>query len=780
MNRLNLPRALFGVLLGAAAAGTFIASMPWLRAYQVSMAPLLLALSAVVPVLISVIVSRALRFAAGVSYAASLTGLVALLAISNEFDFNSIWNGLVHVPAQLLTETLPLAGTGYLMAAPIVLTWLCGALSAELLLRPVSPSAVGPGVAVVFFVLAFAATTSAPAGPTIAEGAGLFGALVVGALARQGLIDAQVAHAEAGTGGDGPSATRSRRRHSSLRRAVSATAMAAVLVAALAVGVSEVPALVNKPAALTRPTQLLSATVVDPLDALASLRSVDPAAAPRSLFTVRVDRPWSGYMSLAVLNNYDGDIWTSSATFRPTGGRVPTSTGAASTEPASQVVRQRYTLQNPIGLPFLPALDRPEQVDGLSVDADASTGMLAASPSLPASYSVSSRVPAATAVGVGTANLIALGGAVPGGDRSEYTELPPGSVSDVAAAVRFAVSLTGLQARPSLGFLEDVGFSLRDRERRVVPRRSTGALSNPAALAGTSLAQVMNAVTVDHAATPEQFATFFAVVARYLGVPVRVVTGFRAPSAANSSAPLPAGTYDVTNRDAWTWDEVPVIGYGWVVVDATPVLTTADPSAPSEPVKAAPRAPTKQATALPGKGAAHAIAKPVNVKLTLPLHVDWALVSGAGLPIAIILTLLIGGLGVPALRRRLRRLARHRLDDPTLLATGAWLELLDGLARLGVEVPSSATSSDVAAQVVDRFGEDLGPAVELVGTLADQALYSTELPVDPESARAAWESQRQLYRSVRHSVPGRDRAHALLLVGTAPGRPLDEGRYERR
>ncbi len=161
------------------------------------------------------------------------------------------------------------------------------------------------------------------------------------------------------------------------------------------------------------------------------------------------------------------------------------------------------------------------------------------------------------------------------------------------------------------------------------------------------------------------------------------------------------------------------------------------------------------------------------MKLTLPLHLDWGLVFGAGLPAAVLLALLIGGLGVPALRRRLRRLARHRLDDPALLATGAWLELLDGLARLGVEVPSSATSTDVAVQVADRFGDELGPAVELVGTLADQAIYSTELPVDPESALAAWESQRQLYRSVRHIVPGRDRAHALLLVGNAPGRPDD-------
>ena len=389
--------------------------MPWLRAYQVSLAPLLLALSAGFPVVISVVVSRALRFAAGVSYAASLTGLVALLAVSNGFDFDSIWNGLVHVPAQLLTETLPLGGGSYLMAAPIVLTWLCAALSAELLLRPASPSALGPGVPVVFFVLAFAATTSAPAGPTIAEGAGLFGALVVGALARQGLIEAQVAHAEAGPRGSGlrragrDGATARCGERSRARR------MAAVLVVALADrGVACARRWPTSPLRSTRSTQLLSApssTLWTP-----SPRCAGPTRSgrPHSFSSVQVERPWSGYMSLAVLDNYDGDIWTSSATFRPTGGRVPSS-AAASLERARQPRRaQRYTLQRSIGLPFLPVLDRPVQVDGLSVDADATTGMLAASPALPASYSVVSRVPAATARGLGTANLIALGAGCPG------------------------------------------------------------------------------------------------------------------------------------------------------------------------------------------------------------------------------------------------------------------------------------------------------------------------------------------------------------------------------
>ena len=53
-----------------------------------------------------------------------------------------------------------------------------------------------------------------------------------------------------------------------------------LLVAGLAIGVSHVPALVNKPASLTRSTQLLSSTVVDPLDALASLRRSDPGGPP--------------------------------------------------------------------------------------------------------------------------------------------------------------------------------------------------------------------------------------------------------------------------------------------------------------------------------------------------------------------------------------------------------------------------------------------------------------------------------------------------------------------
>ena len=99
--------------------------------------PLLLALAATLPVLISVVASRLARAPALTSYAASAGGLAVLLAVSNGLNFYGMWDGLVHVPAQLLTETLPLSGGSSLLAAPIVLTWLC----ASVLLTRTLPSA---------------------------------------------------------------------------------------------------------------------------------------------------------------------------------------------------------------------------------------------------------------------------------------------------------------------------------------------------------------------------------------------------------------------------------------------------------------------------------------------------------------------------------------------------------------------------------------------------------------------------------------------------------------
>jgi TgpA N-terminal domain/Transglutaminase-like superfamily len=754
--------ALVTCLLAALALAAFIAATPWLRAYQVARAPLLLALAAILPVAIAGALSRALRVPPLISYGGSLAGLALLLGAANDFNFSAVWNGLVHVPAQLLTETLPLSGQPYLLSAPVVLTWLCGAVSAELSVRPVRPAATAALVPIACFVFAFVFTTSAPIESSVAQGAALLGDLMLWALARHAILERQRALVEArGNGGYSRSA--------SVTWAAAGAAMAVLLAAALTLAVPGNLSVAGKAKSVSRPTPVVSTTVVDPVDSLAAMRRYDPSAPPKTFFTVTVDEPWSGYLPVAELDNYDGDSWSFTATFRPTGGRVPSP--AAGAEQIGTEVKQHYTLLHSFGLPFLPALDRPVQVTGLAVDADATTGMLAATPSLPATYSVVSRVAPETIGEVSQTTPFASGALVPGGDSPSYTDLPAGSSRDIAEGVRFSATLTRSSATPSLAFMQSLAQQLRVHERRVVPARAAKSqLSTSATLAGTSLAQVINAVTVDRAATPEQFATFYAVVARYLGVRARVVTGFRVPVASDRSA-VAAGSYTLTDRDTWTWVEVPVVGVGWVIVDPTPAATTTAASPPPEQVRATPTTVPRQATALPGNSAAHAIAKPSPVPKSPPLHVNWALVLGIGIPAALVIGLLAGGLLVPAVRRRLRRVARHQPGDPSLLAAGAWLEFLDGLSRLGLEVSPSATSNEVADQVADRFGEDFGPPTRFVGAAADQALYSTAWPVEEARAQNAWDSQRQLYKAMRHTVGFEAQAQALLRVGTAPARP---------
>ena len=87
----------------------------------------------------------------------------------------------------------------------------------------------------------------------------------------------------------------------------------------------------------------------------------------------------------------------------------------------------------------------------------------------------------------------------------------------------------------------------------------------------------------------------------------------------------------------------------------------------------------------------------------------------------------------------------------------------------------SATSGEVADQVAERFGADFGPPARFVGDAADQALYSTVWPLEEARARTAWDSQRQLYKAMRHTVGFEAAAQTLLRVGTAPARPSQQG-----
>jgi transglutaminase-like putative cysteine protease len=778
-------RAAAILLPAATVLAVGLSAAPWLHAYQITGTAAFLAIAAVSSVAIAAVVARGLVQPPIVSYAASALGLLVLLAAMAGGHPAVLWHGLVHGPSRLLTETLPLNGTPAGLAGPVVLTWLCGAATTELLLRR-RRSAAALGVPVVCFVIAYAAASSAPGRDDI-TGPLLLGVLALAALARHRLAEQDRGAVDVTPGfgllGSSASATgasgRSIRRRAPGWRATVTGAVAAVTVAAaLGAGVPELPRMEQHAATLARNPPKTTGIVVDPVDTIAALRDDSPDAAPRALFSVSTNRPSSGYFGIATLDDYDGGSWSFDATFHPSGGRIPAAPAGAPgavTDQTSSQVSQHYALDQAYDLPFIPTLDRPVEVRGLAVEADAASSMIlpAQATVLPSSYDVISHTPDVTLSTVASADGIGtVRGTLDSVERAD-TALPSGTAADIGTTVRFLATLTGQRPAPSVAFLQAASDALRTQERRVDPAATPArGVRTVATNGGTSLADVINAVTVQRSATPEQIATLFVMVARYLGVPARLVTGFRVPPGPGSSpGTIAAGTHQVTDRDGWTWAEIPVAGIGWVVADPTPAAATGVSATPPEQVQAtASTLPPHQANAVPPNeiGGQHAVAKPAPIAIPRPArHSLLPLLVAAG---AALLLLAALGPGLVALRRALRRRAR-RSTDPAALAVGAWLELLDGLSRSGMSTPDGATTTEVATSAGQHFGSAFVDPVEETGAVADQALFATSSPPDRQSAQRAWEQQQTVRREILGTLDRRQRTRALLSVGHAPRRP---------
>ncbi len=831
------PAAWPAVPAAALAAATFLAGLPWLRDFRVGAAALLLAVASAAPVAIAVVGVEVRRRRPEATIAASLIGLVVLLLAVGGRDPAGVWRGLTSVPSRLITETLPLAGAPSALAAPLVLTWLCGASAAELVLRSGAAASsrggrAGAGAALAVPIAAFVvahAVSAAVGGRDVLDASLLLFSVTVAAVsvhtrarARGSLAGGSVAAGTPAPDGDA--------RPHPWRPWAGGLGSAAAAMAALTAVMSAVPALSTKPASLSHPARLISGSLTDPVDVLGALRDRGRGARPL-LAQVDTSRPSDGYLAMAVLDHYDGAVWSFDATFEPTGGRVP-SPPAGSLDAASVLdattVTQRITPESALDVPLLPALERPVRVSGPAVAADAATGMLMpeAQTGVARSYTVQSEGPLSTLATVTPADALLPAGA---GVPSRDVALPASIVSDVKIAERFLATLTGETPTPTVSFLRAAMTALRTDERRVDPalaplasspqttvRRSppTTAVRKPPVapskkkpaqkkgakpaprptttttaappstvpppsvtasdVGGTTLSKVIEAVTVARAATPEQFATFFALAARALGVPTRLVAGLRI-AGTSSGGPVPAGEYRLDNSHAWAWVEVPVAGIGWVVADPTPDVATGAAQLPPESVRTSPTTvPRPNTNAAPRLSTAgHAVAARTHVPFPGPPVPAWLV---AVLAVAALVSLAGAlGPGQAAVRRGWRRRAR-RSSEPAALAVGAWLELLDGLGRGGMPVDPAATSSEVAAEAGRYFGDDVTAAVRHVGEVAERAVFAPGRPPDRESAEAAWEAQRALSRRVHRELDRRGRARALVVVGGGPRRPSERAR----
>jgi hypothetical protein len=781
------------VIPAGLAVATFLAATPWLRVFSVPGAAGLLVVAAVASVSIPFLAVRIWHQPPAVSYVASAVGLVVLCLVAGGPHPAALWHGLTAGPNRVLTETLPIGGSRAVLAAPILLTWLCGTASAELTSRAPAPSsglgAIGLALPVACFVLAYAVGASRPSPDQVAA------PLLLASLAAVALL-----RHLAGIARTPPAVVSPVARRSLCRPTLSGAAAVVAVAVILAVAVPSVPRLSGRPASLNRAPPVVTAVLDDPLDATAAFRDDDPHAPAHTVFRMATGQASSGYLATAILDDYDGGTWTFDATFRPSGGRIPAPVGAVRGAVGSigpTLVRQEDTVVAPLPEPFLPVLDRPVAVTGLQIEADAATGMLmpdrAASLLSYAAVSDGPLVSLASvpgADGIGAPAGAAPAASVPAGSGAASpadVTLPPNSTAALASALRFLASISGRRPGATVAFLQTALASLHADERRIDPALpvSSGERDGPARPAaaippspvrgsrssGTSLSVVINAVINDRRATPEQFATLFALVARYLGVPARLVTGFRlGPS--SGAGPVAAGTYEVTNRQAWTWVEIPVAGIGWVVADPTPDGVIGPGTSPPAPVQATPTTlPPTPANAVPRNeiSGAHAVARPATVDRSPHPGVSmWGVVL-AVLGGVLILAALLGP-GLAGARRVLRRRAR-RQNDPSHLAVGAWLELLDSLQQSGMASTPGHTADEVATDAGRHFGPDVTGPVHEVGVIADQAMFSLHDPPDHQSAQRAWETQKAVRGAVRDRLDHRQRVRALLAVGSAPRRP---------
>lgn len=283
-----------------------------------------------------------------------------------------------------------------------------------------------------------------------------------------------------------------------------------------------------------------------------------------------------------------------------------------------------------------------------------------------------------------------------------------------------------------------------------------------------------------------QFSTAMVLMARSIGIPARVATGF-----------LPGAQIDGTRRvlasDAHAWPELYFPGTGWLRFEPTP--GTRSGTAPDYTI-ATPQGsggtPSASPTASPTPSASRSAAatprpqeRDTDAGAPVPQQgqrATWPLVAG--------LVLLLGAVlvAVPlAARRSRRRFAAEagvpQLEggsddpgspppgtaqlDPAAAVEAAWQDLLDRLADLGLDPDPAATLEGQRAQIRTAAalrGDPDQALTRLVGRV-EAARYAPPGAVDAATARRARRDALAVRREAVRSRGIGTRVRALLWPG---------------
>jgi transglutaminase-like putative cysteine protease len=639
------------------------------------------------------------------TFALSLFGLVLVMGFLvfhagfAPSAWRAAWNGFTSGWSNLLTVSTPAVASPTLIAVPVFLTWAASFAGIELAWRTkLSALPILPPFVVLVVALAFAG--SRPAGSFVFATAlvlVVFAILVVRAHDVGSRSASVVGHIPMGG------------------RARSALAGPGVVVVVGLVAVAIGPLLVGgdsrrfdlrekyrRPISLSgavTPFALINASINDPNQA--PIFTVQFSGVPKE---VKIDR-----VPVALLDQYDGSVWGTDAEFTPAGRDLPP---GPATDAKTVRIRQTYRITTRFPTPFLPTLERPETLSGASLGFDRQSGMVvsAAGAADNLSYSVVSSYPTYTA-----AEEVAA--AHRGNDAATAALLLPPPAGWTKAIESFKSQYAaGKDILARLKSLVDEFQSDRFGYSTLAPPgQSLGVLNN-------FLSPVTgNKQTYDNRlGSAQQFAAAFAVLARTLNVPSRVVVGYKLdPTAVRAGRPIA-----VHPRDIHAWVEVHLSGLGWVPFDPTNTTNR-------KPVQT-PQAPPNTHLEVPNQG--NAAQTPTQPTILPPKHLRHHHSLLPWLKVALAL-LLIVPTGIVLAKRAIREF-RRRFGGPAQRTFGAWLHTRDQLRVHHVPATRSMTARQVSDGVMEGDAH-LGEQIGAFGPIIDNALYGPAEPTD-ESVDAAW------------------------------------------
>jgi transglutaminase-like putative cysteine protease len=461
------------------------------------------------------------------------------------------------------------------------------------------------------------------------------------------------------------------------------------------------------------------------------------------VFTVQ--SPVPSYWRLTSLDNFNGQTWTSTGSYRSFHTRLP---GTGQIPPGTRTVQQSFQIEN-LNSVWLPDAFTPVLVQGVrGVSYDANTGSLITSrqTSDGMTYTVTSYQY------LSTLNARDLEAAPPLTNLSSLkAELQlPSSVSPrvIALAKEITAGKTSEYAK---------ALALQD-----FFQSSPFTYSLDPATDGSGNQALDTFLFDTHSGYCQQFAGAYAVLARAAGLPTRLAVGFATGTSVASDE------YQVLDADAHTWPEV-YFGpkFGWLPFEPTPSFSdpgasnyapntniganAANPGADQQPV-----APKGAGQGAGAKGQSQRTSPTTSARPSSPgssgKHVTWS-------PLLWIVPVILAWIGGNAIVRRLRwRLRRGAASeerrDRQVLAR--WADVSELLAWWGVGRHPSETDDEFARRAADRIGRQLGePSPWLVGGvlrmagLAREASFAADVPASRprEAALVATEIHQRLFRS---------------------------------